>query len=109
MALTWLRFSLTKKVATSMGRCATTRAVESFIAASSMTRNTDRARDSTPRMVPWPLQRGQTIWLNSSSEGRRRCRDISSNPNLEMRPTCTRARSIFRASRSRVSTWRWLF
>ena len=103
-----LRFSLRRKVATSTGSSARIRSVFSFIASSSRIRRMDRARDSTPRMVPWPLQRGQTSWLDSPREGRRRWRDISIRPKREMRPSWTRARSCFMASRSRFSTSRWL-
>ena len=101
------RFSLSRKAAASTGTWAITLPVFSFIASSSMMRSTASASDSTPRMVPWPLQRGQTSWLDSPSEGRSRWRDISSRPKREMRPIWTRARSIFNASRRRFSTSRW--
>ena len=52
------------------------------------------------------VQRGHTIWLDSSSDGRSRCRDISKRPKREILLICTRARSICRASRSRFSTLR---
>ena len=78
-----------------------------LFASSWMMRNIDSARDSTSRMLPWPLQRGQVIALVSPSEGRRRWRDISSKPKREMRPTWTRARSASSASRIRFSTSRW--
>ena len=67
----------------------------------------DSARDLVSRMVPWPVQRGQTIALVSPREGRRRWRDISSRPKREILPTWTLARSIARASRTRFSTARW--
>ena len=67
------------------------------------------AMDSTVRMLPMPWQRGQTVWLESPSEGRRRWRDISSRPKRDRRPIWMRARSIFMASRSRSSTARWFF
>ena len=51
------------------------------------------ASDSTLRMLPMPLQRGQTMLVDSPSEGRRRWRDISSRPKREMRPIWMRARS----------------
>ena len=101
------RFSLSRKVAASTGSCATTRAVRSFMASSSSRRRTDSDIDSMPRMRPSPWQRGQTSWLDSPSDGRSRWRDISIRPKREMRPICTRARSIFSASRSLSSTWRW--
>ena len=101
------RFSLSRKVATLTGRWAMMRSVLSFIASSSMMRRMDRASDSTPRILPWPWQRGQTLVVESPSEGRSRWRDISSSPKREMRATWTRARSCFRASRSRSSTARW--
>src|SRR5580658_7344825 len=63
--------------------------------------------DSTLRMLPMPTQRGQTMWLDSPSEGRSRWRDISSSPKRDSRPIWMRARSIFIASRSRSSTSRW--
>ena len=56
-----------------------------------------------------PVQRGQTRWLDSPSEGRRRWRDISSRPKRDRRPIWMRARSIFTASRRRSSTSRWFF
>ena len=95
-------------MATLTGTCTTIRAVCSFMASSSMIRRMDRANDSVPRMVPWPSQRGQIICTDSPSDGRRRCRDISSRPKREIRPICTRARSIFSASRRVFSTSRWL-
>ena len=67
------------------------------------------AIDSTLRMLPMPTQRGQTMWLDSLSEGRRRWRDISSRPKRDRRPIWMRARSIFMASRRRSSTSRWFF
>ena len=102
------RFSFRRKVAASTGSWTTTWAVFSFIASSSTRRSTERLSDSTLRTRPSPAQRGQTIWLDSPSDGRRRWRDISIRPKREMRPTCTRARSIFKASRRRFSTSRWL-
>ncbi len=41
-----------------------------------------------------PTQRGQTMWLDSPSDGRRRWRDISSNPKRDSLPIWIRARSI---------------
>ena len=76
---------------------------------SSSTRRIDNASDSMPRIRPWPLHRGQISVVSSSSDGRSRCRDISSRPKREMRPICTRARSSWSASRMRVSTARWFF
>ena len=55
-----------------------------------------------------PLQRGQAMCVDSSSEGRRRWRDSSSRPKREIRPIWMRARSCRTASRSRSSTSRWL-
>ena len=74
---------------------------------SSRIRKIDSASDSLPRIVPWPKQRGQTIWADSPKLGRRRCRDISSNPKREIRPSCTRARSAWTASFIRFSTSLW--
>ncbi len=80
-----------------------------LFASSSTMRKIDSASDSMSLMLPWPLQRGQTIALVSPREGRRRCLDISSNPKREIRPTWTRARSMASASRIRFSTSRWFF
>ena len=104
-----LRFSLSKKAATWKGTRARTSAVRSFSASSSIKRKIARDRDSTSRIMPWPLQRGQTTPLLSPNDGRRRWRDISSKPKREIRPTCTRARSASRHSRIRSSTARWFF
>ena len=43
--------------------------VFSLIAFSSIKRMIERAKDSMPRIVPWPKQRGQLIWLDSPSDG----------------------------------------
>ena len=86
-----------------------TRAVRSLRASSPIRRSTESVIDSTLRMLPMPTQRGQTMWLDSPSEGRRRWRDISSRPKRDSRPIWMRARSIFIASRSRSSTSRWFF
>jgi hypothetical protein len=51
-----------------------------------MSRSTDNVSDSMLRMLPMPTHRGHTIWLDSPSDGRKRCRDISSNPNRDRRP-----------------------
>ncbi len=53
---------------------------------SSIKRRIDNANDSTPRTCPVPLQRGQTPWLVSPIDGRKRWRDISNKPKREMRP-----------------------
>ena len=108
IALIDWRFSFNKKVATGIGSCASMRADFSFIASSSIRRRMERARDSTLRIEPSPLQRGQATWIDSPSDGRRRWRDISNRPNREMRPIWTRARSTLRASRILFSTSRWL-
>ena len=107
MSKTHSRFSLRRKVATSIGSRATMRPVMSFIASSSMIRRIDSARDSGPRTLPRPLQVGHVLRLDSPSDGRSRWRDISSSPNREIRPIRTRARSCSSASRSRFSTSRW--
>jgi len=86
-----------------------TRAVRSLRSSSPISRSTASVIDSTLRMLPMPTQRGQTMWLDSPSEGRRRCRDISSRPKRDRRPIWMRARSIFMASRRRSSTSRWFF
>ena len=95
-------------MATLTGTIARITALRSFWASSSTKRSMERAMFLVPRMVPCPLQRGHTFDVVSPSEGRKRCRDISSKPKREILPTCTRARSIFKASRIRVSTARWL-
>ncbi len=77
------------------------------MASSSTRRIIAKAEDSTSRIVPKPLQRGQTIPLVSPNDGLRRWRDISSRPNLDMRPTWTLARSTSSASRILFSTARW--
>ena len=63
------RFSLSRKVATPTGSWATMRSVFSFIASSSRMRRMERASDSTPRMVPWPLQRGHTLLAGFAQRG----------------------------------------
>ena len=73
---------------------------------SSIIRSTDNANDSVPRTVPWPLHLGQTLLAESPKEGRKRWRDISSKPNREIRPNCTRALSPRTASFMRFSTSR---
>ena len=83
-------------------------AERSLLASSLIKRIIDRARDATSRILPWPLQRGQTMPEVSPKDGRKRWRDISIKPNREIRPTCTRARSSLRLSRSLFSTARWL-
>lgn len=80
------RFSLNRYVATSTGTWAMTRDVRSLRSSSPMSLRTASVIDSILRMVPIPTQRGQTIWLDSPSEGRSRCRDISSRPKRESRP-----------------------
>ena len=67
-----LRFSLSKNAATWNGTRARTSAVRSFRASSSIRRKIASEIDSTSRMTPWPLQRGQTMPLVSPKEGRRR-------------------------------------
>ncbi len=74
---------------------------------SSKIRRIDSAKDSVPRMVPWPEQRGHTWCADSPKEGRKRWRDISKRPKREMRPNCTRALSLLTASFMRFSTSRW--
>ncbi len=101
------RFSLSRKVATEIGTWALIWAERSLSTSSSITRMMDRASERTSRMTPVPLQRGQTRPVDSSSDGRRRWRDNSSRPNLEMRPIWMRARSMASASRRRSSTARW--
>ena len=103
------RFSLIRNVATSTGNCAITLAVRSLRASSPISRNTASESDSTLRMSPKPSQRGQTRWVDSPSDGRRRWRDISSRPKREILPIWMRARSILTESRSRSSTARWFF
>ena len=68
-------------------------AVRSLRASSPTSRRIASASDSTLRMLPAPLQRGQIDCVDSSSDGRRRCRDISSRPNREILPIWIRARS----------------
>ena len=53
------RFSLMRKVATSTGSWAITLAVRSLRASSPIRRSSVRASDSTLRIRPMPLQRGQ--------------------------------------------------
>ena len=108
MALSSRRFSFSRKVAVSTGRCTCTAAVFSFIACSWTMRSTESAEDWTLRTCPVPSQRGQTRLEDSPSEGRSRWRDISSSPKREIRPTCTRARSTLSASIRRNSTSRRL-
>jgi hypothetical protein len=66
------RFSFNRKFAICDGTCTSTCPVFSFIASSSIRRRIDSDSDSTPRMRPWPSQRGQTFWVASPSDGRRR-------------------------------------
>src|SRR5690606_23468510 len=54
------------------GTMARTSALRSLMASSSIRRRMDSARDLVSRMVPWPVQRGQTMLLVSPREGRRR-------------------------------------
>ena len=82
--------------------------VRSLRVSSPIRRSTASASDSTLRMWPMPLQRGQVWCADSPSDGRSRCRDISSRPKREILPIWTRARSMRTASRSRFSTSRWL-
>jgi hypothetical protein len=51
-----------------------------------MSRSSASASESTLRIVPMPLQRGQVMCAASPIEGRKRCRDNSSKPKREMRP-----------------------
>ena len=104
-----VRFSLSRKLATSTGTWTCTAAVPSFIDSSWMMRSVCSAEDSVSRMWPVPLQRGQVMWLPSLSAGRRRWRLISSRPNFEIDENCTRARSWRSASRRRCSTSRRFF
>ncbi len=60
------------------------------------------------RSSPVPAQCGQVTVEPAITPARRRWRDISSRPNCEILPICTRARSFFTASRSRFSTSRSL-
>jgi hypothetical protein len=69
-----------------MGNWQMTLAVRSLRASSPTRRSTASANDSTLRILPAPLQRGHTDCVDSSSEGRRRCRDISSKPKREILP-----------------------
>ena len=55
-------------------------AVKSFRASSPIILKIVNANDSTLRILPIPVQRGHINWLDSPSAGRKRCRDISSNP-----------------------------
>ena len=72
MCITLRRFSFNKYVATGTGTCACTCNVLSLMASSSIKRRTDNANDSIPRTWPVPLQRGQTFWLVSPIDGRKR-------------------------------------
>ncbi len=60
--------------------------VRSLRVSSAIKRRMASASDSTLRMWPMPLQRGQVWWAESPSDGRRRCRDISSSPKREILP-----------------------
>ena len=102
------RFSFNKNEPTFRGTSARIWPVFSFAASSSIKRKIERERDGKSRTIPVPLQRGQTCPEVSPKEGRKRWRDISIKPKREMRPTCTRARSISRAFFKRFSTSRWL-
>ena len=59
---------------------------------------------SVLRTWPVPPQCGQRMKLVSASDGRSRCRLISSSPKWLIWPTCMRARSFFSASLIRRST-----
>ena len=89
-----------------MGRNARISELDSFSDSSSIIRMTASADDSTSLIVPRPLHLGQTTPLVSPSEGLSRCLDISSRPNREILPTCTRARSTCNESRILFSTAR---
>ena len=64
-----------------------TRPVRSLRASSPMSRNSASDIDSTLRMVPMPLQRGQWMCVVSLNAGRNRCRESSSKPNRDNRPS----------------------
>ena len=101
-----LRFSFNRNVATETGVIVRISELNSFWASSSTRRRIESANERVPRMVPWPRQRGQVLDVVSPKDGRSRCRDISSSPKREIRPTCTRALSISRESRIQFSTSR---
>jgi len=60
--------------------------VRSLRASSPMRRSNASASESTLRIVPMPLQRGQAMLVDSPIEGRRRWRDSSSRPKRDRRP-----------------------
>ena len=64
---------------------------------SSSERSTCSATEDGARTWPVPWQCGQSVVVDSSTPVRMRCRDISSRPKCEMRPTWMRARSFFSA------------
>ena len=75
---------------------------------SSMRRSRPSDAETTLRMMPVPSQRGQARSLVSLMDERKRWRDISNKPNLEILPICTRARSGRNAARNFDSTARSL-
>ena len=91
------------------GTSARISALRSLLADSSTKRRIESDSDLVSRIVPWPVQRGQTFALVSPSEGRSRWRDISKRPKRDILPTCTRARSMLSASRILFSTALWFF
>ena len=76
------------------------------IPASSASLSAMSAQLSVERTEPSPWQVGQTCEESSCRLGRSRWRDSSRRPNMLIRPSWMRARSIFRASRIRFSTER---
>ena len=61
-------------------------AVISFLASSPIILRIVSANDSTLRILPMPVQRGQINTLDSPRAGRSRCRDISSRPKRLILP-----------------------
>ncbi len=97
-----LRFS--SHSATGVATCTVISEARRRAASSSMARSTAMPLLSTERTSPRPWQCGQVTKLCSASEGRSRCRLISSRPKWLMRPTWMRARSWRSASFIRFST-----
>jgi len=103
------RLRLLSQVATSSCTVTSSRVTSSRIAARCRTRITSIAMLSGVLTVPVPLQVGQSWKMLFRSEGRIRCRVISTRPKGLVRRIFVRARSRFIASWSDFSTLRRYF
>ena len=100
-------FSFKRYADTLRGTTARTMELRCFSASSSIILRIAKASDLTSLIRPCPLHLGHNSEEISPSEGRRRWRDISSNPNRDIRPNCVLALSLASASCIRFSTALW--